>query len=47
VYLIPDVAVQGDVFLDDVPVAEVVASAKAPVRMVEATAAGLLAGARP
>jgi putative radical SAM enzyme (TIGR03279 family) len=47
VYLIPDVAVQGDVFLDDVPVAEVVVAAKAPVRMVEATAAGLLAGARP
>jgi putative radical SAM enzyme (TIGR03279 family) len=45
VYLIPDVAVQSDVFLDDMTIAEVVAAAKAPVRIVEATAAGLLAGA--
>ena len=36
---------RGDVFLDDMTIAEVVAAAKAPVRIVEATAAGLLAGA--
>jgi putative radical SAM enzyme (TIGR03279 family) len=43
-YLLPDVAMQGDVFLDDVPLHDVTAAAKAPVRVVEATAAGLLAG---
>ncbi|MDJ0959623.1 MAG: DUF512 domain-containing protein [Acidimicrobiia bacterium] len=45
VYLIPDVAVQSDVFLDDMVIADVIAAARAPVRIVEATAAGLLAGA--
>ena len=46
VYLIPDVALQGDVFLDNVPLADVTRGIKAPVVAVEATAAGLLAGAR-
>jgi putative radical SAM enzyme (TIGR03279 family) len=45
VYLIPDVAVQSDVFLDDLTIADVAAAAGAPVRIVEATAAGLLHGA--
>jgi NifB/MoaA-like Fe-S oxidoreductase len=45
VYLIPDIAVQNDVFLDDMTIAEVVSAARAPVRIVEATAAGLLGGA--
>jgi putative radical SAM enzyme (TIGR03279 family) len=46
VYLIPDVALQGDVFLDDVPLTRVAAAARAPVVAVEATAAGLLEGAQ-
>jgi len=45
VYLVPDIAVQNDVFLDDMTIAEVVSAARAPVRIVEATAAGLLGGA--
>jgi NifB/MoaA-like Fe-S oxidoreductase len=45
VYLVPDVAVQSDVFLDDMTIDEVVAGARAPVRIVESTAAGILAGA--
>ncbi len=45
VYLIPDVAVQGDTFLDEITLGDLAASAKAPVRAVEATAAGLLEGA--
>ena len=45
VYLLPDVALQGDVFLDNVALADVTTAARAPVKAVEATAAGLLAGA--
>jgi NifB/MoaA-like Fe-S oxidoreductase len=45
VYLVPDIAVQSDVFLDDMTISEVVGAARAPVRIVEATAAGLLEGA--
>jgi putative radical SAM enzyme (TIGR03279 family) len=45
VYLLPDVALQSDVFLDDMTIAEVVGGVRAPVRIVEATAAGLLQGA--
>jgi len=41
-YLVPDVALTGDVFLDDVPIADVAASASAPMVVAEATAAGLL-----
>ena len=44
VYLLPDVALQGDVFLDDVTLAEVSAGAPAPLRAVPATVAGLLDG---
>ncbi len=44
-YLLPDVALQGDVFLDNVPLHDVSEAAKAPVLAVEATAAGLLEGA--
>ena len=43
-YLLPDVALQGDVFLDEVPLAEVAAAAKAPLLAVPATAAGLVEG---
>jgi hypothetical protein len=43
-YLVPDVALRGDVFLDDVSLDEVRAAAKAPVLAVPATAAGLLEG---
>ena len=45
VYLIPDLAVVGDVFLDGVELADVAESARAPLVTVEATAAGILAGA--
>jgi putative radical SAM enzyme (TIGR03279 family) len=45
VYLIPDVAVVGDTFLDNVSIASVAAAAKASVRVVETTVAGLLEGA--
>lgn len=46
VYLVPDVALQGDVFLDEMPLETVAAAAKAPVVAVEATAGGLLKGAK-
>ena len=45
VYLIPDVALQGDVFLDNMALEEVSAGIETPVVPVEATAAGVLAGA--
>ncbi len=45
VYLIPDVAVVGDTFLDNVSVESVARVAKAPVRIVETTVVGLLEGA--
>jgi NifB/MoaA-like Fe-S oxidoreductase len=44
-YLVPDVALSGDRFLDEMTIAEVAASAAAEVRVVETTAAGLVAGA--
>jgi putative radical SAM enzyme (TIGR03279 family) len=44
VYLVPDVALQGDVFLDNIPLADVAGAVSAPVIAVEATAAGLLTG---
>ncbi len=44
VYLVPDVALRGDVFLDDVTLEAVAAAARAPVRAVDATCAGLLGG---
>ena len=45
VYLVPDVALQGDVFLDNVSLAEAAAEARAPVRAVAANVAGILEGA--
>jgi hypothetical protein len=45
VYLLPDLTVVGDVFLDGMDLAEVAGSAAAPLVTVEATAAGILAGA--
>ena len=45
-YVIPDVALSGDVFIDDTPLAAVAAVARAPVVVAPATAAGLLGAAR-
>jgi NifB/MoaA-like Fe-S oxidoreductase len=45
VYLLPDLTVVGDVFLDGVDLAEVAGAASAPLVTVEATAAGILQGA--
>jgi putative radical SAM enzyme (TIGR03279 family) len=45
-YLLPDVAVSGDRFLDDLTVDEVVAQTGADVRVVPTSVAGLIAGAR-
>jgi len=45
-YVIPDVALSGDTFIDDTPLADVVAAASAPVVVAPATAAGLLGAAR-
>lgn len=44
-YLVPDVALSGDVFLDDLPLSEVAARASAPVIAAPATAAGLVEAA--
>ena len=44
VYLLPDVALQGDVFLDSVPLAEVAAVMDVPIKAVPTSAAGLLGG---
>ncbi len=46
VYVIPDVALSGDVFIDDVPLADVIEHASAPVVVAPATAAGLVGAAR-
>jgi putative radical SAM enzyme (TIGR03279 family) len=45
-YVIPDVALSGDTFIDDTPLADVAAIAAAPVVVAPATAAGLLGAAR-
>ncbi|MBT8201926.1 MAG: DUF512 domain-containing protein, partial [Acidimicrobiia bacterium] len=45
-YLIPDVALSGDRFLDDGSVVDVAAAAKAPLLVVPTSVAGLVAGAR-
>jgi len=44
VYLLPDLTVVGDVFLDGMSLAEVAEAAAAPLVTVAATAAGILAG---
>jgi putative radical SAM enzyme (TIGR03279 family) len=44
-YLLPDVALRGDVFLDDVSLADVAAAAPAPVVAVEPTAVALVTAA--
>jgi hypothetical protein len=46
-YLLADVALSGDRFLDDMTVTEVAAAAPAPVLVVPTSAAGIMAGARP
>jgi putative radical SAM enzyme (TIGR03279 family) len=45
-YVLPDVALSGDVFLDDVPLGAVADVASAPVVVAPATAAGLIGAAR-
>ncbi len=47
VYLVPDVALSGDRFLDDTSLADVAAGARAPIRAVPASAAGLVGALRP
>lgn len=45
-YVLPDVALSGDTFLDDVPLVDVTRAAAAPVVVAPATAAGLIGAAR-
>ncbi len=45
-YVIPDVAVSGDVFIDDMPLSVIAAAASAPVVVAPATASGLLGAIR-
>ncbi len=45
-YVLPDVALSGDTFIDDMPLADVLQSAKAPVVVAPATVSGLLGAAR-
>jgi putative radical SAM enzyme (TIGR03279 family) len=45
-YLLPDVALSGDRFLDEMTLTEAGQAARAPVRAVPASAVGLVAGAR-
>jgi putative radical SAM enzyme (TIGR03279 family) len=45
-YVIPDVALSGDVFIDDISLASVASAAQAPLVVAPATAAGLLGAAR-
>jgi putative radical SAM enzyme (TIGR03279 family) len=45
-YVIPDVALSGDTFIDDVPLSSVIHSANAPVVIAPATASGLLGAIR-
>ncbi|MFQ5554966.1 MAG: DUF512 domain-containing protein [Acidimicrobiia bacterium] len=44
VYVLPDVALRGDVFLDDVELESVMQATATPVRVVTADAAGLISG---
>ena len=45
-YVIPDVALSGDMFIDDVPLTGVIDTARAPVVVAPATASGLLGAIR-
>ena len=45
-YVIPDVALSGDMFIDDVPLSAVVDAARSPVVVAPATASGLLGAVR-
>lgn len=45
-YVIPDVSLSGDMFIDDVALGDVAAAAQAPVVVAPATASGLLGAAR-
>ena len=44
VYLLPDVALQGDIFLDELSLADVAKEAKAPLRVVTPDLAGIIEG---
>jgi hypothetical protein len=45
-YVIPDVSLSGDMFIDDVALDDVASVAQAPVVVAPATASGLLGAAR-
>ena len=45
-YVIPDVALSGDMFIDDMPLSRVIEAASAPVVVAPATASGLLGAIR-
>jgi hypothetical protein len=45
-YVIPDVALSGDTFIDDTPLSAIIDAASAPVVVAPTTAAGLLGAAR-
>jgi len=45
-YVIPDVALSGDMFIDDVPLSAIIDAARAPVVVAPATASGLLGALR-
>jgi putative radical SAM enzyme (TIGR03279 family) len=45
-YVLPDVALSSDTFIDDMPLAAVIETASAPVVVAEATVAGLLGAVR-
>jgi putative radical SAM enzyme (TIGR03279 family) len=45
-YVIPDVALSGDTFIDDLPLGVVASAARAPMVVAPATAAGLVGAAR-
>ena len=45
-YVLPDVALSGDMFIDEVPLSEVAASTDTPLVVAPATAAGMLGAAR-
>jgi hypothetical protein len=44
-YLLPDVALSGDVFLDDISLGELRAASPVPIIVTPATAGGLIEGA--
>ena len=45
-YVVPDVALSGDTFIDDLPLSHIADVASAPVVVAPATAAGLVGASR-